>query len=168
MDTTKVEDFLREAYFIPATKKIDELLREFRKKRTHLAIVLDEYGGVEGLVTLEDILEEVVGEPADQKTTEEIFKIGPGLFNVPARMSLDDFNEQFASSLEVDETHTVGGFVFHLFGRIPRWGESVMHDDITFTVTKLKGQMIWQLHVRLDEKTMRKEKTGDALKEENQ
>ena len=167
METAKVEDFLRDAYFIPATKKIDELLREFRKKRTHLAVVLDEYGGVEGLVTLEDILEEVMGEPADQKATEEILSIGGGVFNVPGRMSLDDFNEQFSRSLEVDETHTIGGFVFDLFGRVPRWGESVMHDDITFTVSKLKRQMIWQLHVKLDEKIMRKEKNGNTLKEKD-
>jgi len=165
-ETSKVEDLLREAYFIPATKIINELLRDFRLKKTHLAIVLDEYGGVDGLVTMEDILEEVVGEPADHKETDEILKLGSGVYHVPARISLESFNDYFDSSLDMEDTHTIGGLVFHLFGRIPRWGESVTLKNMTFTVSKLKRQMIWQLSVKLDEEAMRKMKAKEGAKEE--
>lgn len=165
-EVSNAEDLLREAYFIPATKKIDELLRDFRLKKTHLAIVLDEYGGVDGLVTIEDILEEVVGEPADHKETDEIIKLGPEIYHVPARISLENFNEYFDSSLEMEDTHTIGGLVFHLFGRIPRWGESITHQNMTFTVSKLKRQMIWQLSVKLNKEAMRNGKVKEAAKEE--
>ena len=167
-EVSKAEDLLREAYFVPATKKVDELLRDFRLKKTHLAIVLDEYGGVDGLVTMEDILEEVVGEPVDLKETADILKLSPGVYRVPARMSLENFNDYFDSSLEMEETNTIGGLVFHLFGRIPRWGESIAHKEMTFTVSKLKRQMIWQLFVKVDEKTISKEKIKETVNEEEQ
>lgn len=157
-ELTKVEEILRTVYFIPATKKVDELLRDFRRRRTHMAIILDEYGGVEGLVTLEDILEAVVGEQADLKVAQEVVELEPGRYQVPARLALEDFNAYFAKTLDMEDTHTIGGLVFNLFGRLPRWGESVTHKKITFTVSKLKRQMIWQLSVMVDEKEMQKEK----------
>ena len=145
----RVEELLHEPYFVPETKKIDELLREFQTKHIHMAMVLDEYGGVSGLVSMDDILEEVVGEPPDSKTLTEIEKVSDGNYLVPARLELEDFNEYFGTSLEEEEIETVGGLVFHHFGRVPRWGESVTVSGIRFTVRKLKGVTIWQVAVRL-------------------
>lgn len=160
------EDLLREAYFIPATKKIDALLREFQKKKIHMAVILDEYGGVEGLVTLEDILEEVVGEPADMKEEEQILKLETGEYLLNARLSLEDFNERFKTEIGREDVDTVGGYAFHLFGRMPRWGESVTNDGITFTVKKLKGQTISQLLIRINRAEMNKEEKGKTEEKE--
>ncbi len=160
------EDLLRKAYFIPATKKIDALLREFQKKKIHMAIILDEYGGVEGLVTLEDILEEVVGEPADMKEEEQVLKLETGEYVLNARLSLEDFNERFNTEIVHEDVDTVGGYAFHLFGRMPRWGESVSNNGITFTVKKLKGQTISQLLIRINRAEMNNEEKGKIEEKE--
>lgn len=139
-------EIIRQPYFIPPTKKLDELLREFRKRKIHMAVIVDEYGGVEGLVTLEDILEHVVGDAATSAAAG-VVQLSPGRFQMPGRMELEKFNELFGVTLQHDDIDTVGGYVFHLFGRMPRWGESVDHDRFTFTVQKLKGPLISQLLV---------------------
>ena len=156
----KIEDLLHECYFVPSTKKIDELLREFQKSASHIAIILDEYGGVEGMVTLDDILEEVVGEPPDSKNIIDIRKINEGHYHVPGRLELDDFNDFFNTAFAHEEIDTVGGFVFHLFGKMPRWGETVTSESVTFSVRKLKGASIWQLSVKVTPDSMVK---GDKL-----
>ncbi len=142
------EELLREAYFIPGTKKVDELLRAFRKGKIHMAVILDEYGGVEGIVTLEDILERVVGEERTAPS-DGIKQLDQRHFQVPGRMEMDNFNERFNASLEHEDIETIGGYVFHLFGRVPRWGESVTEGRFTFTVQKLKAALISQLLVRV-------------------
>lgn len=160
--TEDVKDLLHDAYLIPSTKKIDALLREFRKKKIHMAIILDEYGGVEGLCTLEDILEEVVGEPADMKKHDEIIKLETGEYQIHGRLGIEEFNADFKTSLEHEEVDTMGGFVFHLFGRMPRWGEAVCHSGITFTVQKLKGKAISQLTVKMEKTTPEEKKAKEA------
>jgi len=143
----RVEDLLREPFFIPPTKKVDELLREFRKRKRHMAIIVDEYGGVEGLITLDDILEYVVGEKFGMKRLDKLVCVAPNVYQVPGRMTLEDFNRHFNTTMEHEDIDTIGGFLFHLFGRMPRWGESVEHDGMKFTVQKLKGAAISQLQV---------------------
>ncbi|MBI5637428.1 MAG: HlyC/CorC family transporter [Nitrospinae bacterium] len=140
------EDLLREAYFIPGTKKVDELLRAFRKGKIHMAVILDEYGGVEGIVTLEDILERVVGEER-AASMNGVKQVDQRHFQIAGRMPMEDFNEHFNAAFEHEDIETIGGFVFHLFGRMPRWGESVTHGRFTFTVQKLKAALISQLLV---------------------
>lgn len=140
------EDLLREAYFIPGTKKVDELLRAFRKGKIHMAVIMDEYGGVEGIVTLEDILERVVGEEHGDGMNG-VTRMDQRNFQIPGRMEMDDFNTHFNATLEHEDIDTIGGYVFHLFGRMPRWGESVTDGRFTFTVRKLKGALISQLLV---------------------
>jgi len=149
----KVEDLLHDAYQVPVTKKIDELFREFQKKHIHMAVVLDEYGGVDGLVTMDDILEEVVGEAPDRKNLTGIKEIAEGRYLVPGRLSIEDFNEYFKTKFENEEIDTVGGLVFHLFGRMPSWGESITAEGITFSVDRLKGSNIWRLAIKVAEKT---------------
>lgn len=147
----KVEDLLHDAYQVPVTKKIDELFREFQKKHFHMAIVRDEYGGVDGLVTMDDILEEVVGEAPDRKNLTGIKEIEGGRYLVPGRLSIEDFNEYFKTNFENEEIDTVGGLVFHLFGRMPGWGESITAEGINFTVDRLKGANIWRLAIKAEE-----------------
>ncbi len=144
-----MEKLLREPYIIPPTKKIDELLRDFRKKKIHIAIVVDEYGGLDGLVTLEDILEEVLGEDDDPEGMESIEEIKPGFYNLPGRLPLHDFNEYFNTAYTVEDVDTVGGMVFHLFGRMPKSGESIDRDSFTFYVRKIQQSKISQLTIKV-------------------
>ncbi len=143
----RVEDLLREPLFIPPTKKVDELLREFRKRKRHMAIIVDEYGGVEGLITLDDILEYVVGEKFGVKGLDQLVCTAPNVYQLPGRMALEDFNRHFQTEMEHEDIDTIGGFLFHLFGRMPRWGESVEYNGIKFTIQKLKGTSISQVQV---------------------
>jgi CBS domain containing-hemolysin-like protein len=147
--TGNLDKILRKPYFIPETKKIDELLREFRKKHTHLAIVMDEYGGVQGLVTLDDILEEIVGEEGGKKDISKISPVASGCYHVSGRLALEEFNRFFNSGFDVEDVDTVGGLVFHLFGRMPREGESVSDGGFKFTIRKMKGAKIQQLSVKI-------------------
>ncbi len=145
-DETKrsVLDLAREPYFIPETKKIDELLRHLRRKKVHMAIVVDEYGGTAGLVTLEDILEEIVGEIQDEYDEEEpeYEKLGPDHFRVDGKINLDDLNELMETDLPTDSVDTVGGFIYDLLGRIPHEGEAVEWNDLHFVVEQVEGQRI--------------------------
>jgi len=142
---------LHDPFFVPETKKLNDLLREFLKKKIHLAIVLDEYGGVQGLVTLDDILEEVVGEMgADVIREEPLFlQRGANHYLVSARISLDEFNEKFQTSFSQEGVDTLGGYVFHLFGRLPKWGEAVVENGLSFTIHKMRGRQIRVISVRI-------------------
>jgi len=145
-----IRDLLRPPYFVPESKKIDELLQEFRRQKSQLAIVVDEYGGTSGLVTVEDVLEEIVGEIEDEYDTEErvdeVVESDSGAL-IDARMTLDDFNQAFAAELPLDENDTVGGFVFSLFGRPPEVGERVTHADLEFHVEELDGLRLRRLRI---------------------
>jgi len=145
--TGNLEKILRKPYFIPETKKIDELLREFRKKHIHLAVVMDEYGGVQGLVTMDDILEEIVGEEGGKKDISKISSVASDCYHVSGRLALEEFNRFFNYDFEVEDVDTVGGLAFHLFGRMPREGESVSDGGCKFTIKKMKGARIQQLSV---------------------
>jgi CBS domain containing-hemolysin-like protein len=148
-------DIVREPFYVPETMGIDTLLKTFKKEHVHLAIVLDEYGGVAGLVTMEDILEEIVGEIVDEydpAELEEIRPIAPGISEVDARAHIDDVNEKLQLNLPSDlDFDTVGGFVFSLLGRIPVQGEQFTWHQFRFTVLEADKRKIVRLRIEVDE-----------------
>ncbi|MBI3794198.1 MAG: HlyC/CorC family transporter [Nitrospinae bacterium] len=148
----KIGGLIREPYFIPHTKMVDELLREFRKTKRHMAIIVNEFGGTEGLVTMDDVLSYVVGDESQAKGADQFARVGPGLYLVPGRMAVEIFNDRLNKNISQEDVGTVGGFVFHLFGRVPRWGESVDHDGMHFTVRKMRGAIISELLVEVPER----------------
>lgn len=145
-----IRDFLRPAVIIPESKRVDALLKEFRQKRYHMAIVVDEYGGVSGLVTIEDILEQIVGEIEDEHDDEEdndIKKMASRVFQVSALTPLDEFNESFGTEFDEEDADTIGGIVLHAFGHMPERGESIQLGDLTFKVSKANSRRLLQLQV---------------------
>lgn len=132
-----LKSLLRPATIIPESKRLNILLQEFREHRYHMAIVVDEYGGVSGLLTIEDVLEEIVGEiedETDEEEAEQISKINDNLYRIAAITEIDDFNEYFDIGFSDDEFDTVGGLVVHKFGRLPEIGESVSIENFDFKV----------------------------------
>ncbi|MFC0047731.1 HlyC/CorC family transporter [Rheinheimera tilapiae] len=146
----QLRDILRPAVIIPESKRVDALLKDFRQQRYHMAIVVDEYGGVSGLITIEDILEQIVGEIEDEHDEIEgsdIRKLGSHVFLVSALTPLDEFNEAFATSFDEDEASTIGGIVLHAFGHMPVKGESISLGGLTFKVNKANNRRLVQLQV---------------------
>jgi magnesium and cobalt transporter len=146
----QLSDILRPAVIIPESKRVDALLKEFRQQRYHMAIVVDEYGGVSGLITIEDILEQIVGEIDDEHDEIEgsdIRKLGSHVFLVSALTPLDDFNEAFATSFDEAEASTIGGIVLHAFGHMPVKGEQINLAGLTFKVNKANNRRLVQLQV---------------------
>jgi len=143
-DTVPIDKIMREPYFVPDSKKVSDLLREMQQRRVHIAIVLDEYGSTAGLVTIEDLLEEIVGEIADEYDREEpeIETVDPDTFRVAGRMSIDDLNELLEADLPHDEWDTVGGLMYGLLGAVPTQGETVSFENLTFTAEKVQGRRI--------------------------
>jgi putative hemolysin len=143
--------FAREAYFVPEGKKIDDLLREFQVSKKHMAIVVDEYGGTSGIVTLEDILEEIVGEIRDEHDYEVplIRELGPNEYMVHGRISLDDLEESLGIAMPSEEVDTLGGFLYNLIGKVPEEGEEIEHGGILFRINRLEGQRIADVNVIL-------------------
>lgn len=137
-----VEALAREVRYVPESKPVSELLRELQKESTHVAIVIDEYGGTAGLVTLEDLIEEIVGEIVDEYDTEsaEAVALGDGAFRVSARMSIDDLGELFDIELDDDEVDTVGGLLAKALGRVPIVGSHVEVDGISLRAERLEGR----------------------------
>jgi putative hemolysin len=146
----KLPDLLHPVFFVPESKRIDDLLREFQRNKVHMAIVVDEYGGVSGLVTMEDALEELVGEIVDEFDIEEVLcrQIDPQTYVVSARLPLDEFNAKLGVSIPREDADTLGGHVFHLFGKLPKRGESVSAHGLTFTIEHIKGTRILEIRVR--------------------
>jgi CBS domain containing-hemolysin-like protein len=148
---SSVRDLLRKAYFVPEAKKVDELLDEMQARRIHMAIVIDEYGGVAGLVTLEDIVEEIVGEIRDEYDQAEEFpsqKVDEGEYVFLGRVDLDDFNELMGTSLVKEEADTIGGFMYSHIGRVPANGESIQVDDVVLSVEQVSGRRIRKVRAR--------------------
>lgn len=148
----KIEDILREAVVVPESKRLDALLKEFRSKRYHMAIVVDEYGGVSGLVTIEDILEVIVGEIEDEFDDEEVAeirKIGKRTYAVNALTSVDDFNQYFSTSFNIDDQDTIGGVIIHQLGHLPSRGETISMRGYKFKVTNADSRRLVQLQVRI-------------------
>ena len=150
-EKVSLKSILHPSISVPQSKKIKEMLEEFRKLKKHMAIVLDEYGSVCGLVTLEDIIEELVGEIDSEMRQEELplKKVNDNHYRIEGAYSLAEFNESFQSTLPENDYDTVGGYVFGLFGRIPRSGESTTIDRFKFRVEKMKGSRILSLFLTL-------------------
>ena len=144
-----LKSILRPLLSVPQSKKIKELLQEFKKRKRHMAAVLDEYGSICGLVTLEDILEELVGEIDSEMRLEEkpLAQIDENNFRLLATYPITEFNEYFKTQLSEEDFETVGGLVFGLFGRVPRSGEAIAHDNFKFRIEKMKGARILNLHL---------------------
>jgi len=140
---------LREAYFIPETKKASDLLPDLQQRRVHMAIVVDEYGGVAGLVTIEDLLEEIVGEIQDEYDTEEPFVefIDDNEYIFDARVDLDDLNRLMAVDLPTEDSDTLGGFIYTELGKVPVVGDRVVFGEMDFTVESVSGRRIRKVRV---------------------
>ncbi|MDB5863735.1 MAG: magnesium/cobalt efflux protein [Betaproteobacteria bacterium] len=146
-----VRDMLRPVVFIPESKPLNVLLKEFRKNRNHIAIVVDEYGGVAGLVTIEDVLEQIVGDIEDEYDFDEvednIIQDKSGLYRVKAMTEIEDFNEKFGTDFSDDEFDTIGGLVLKRFGRVPKRGEQVSMEGFDFTVLRADSRRVHLLEV---------------------
>jgi len=144
-----VAEYLRPAFFVPETKKVAELLREMQSRRTHLAVVVDEYGGTAGLATLEDLLEELVGEIVDEYDVEETpwERLPSGELRVNARLNTDDLAEVLDATLPDGDWDSVGGMLIGLLGHVPAEGESVVADDHRFTVERVQDRRIQRVLV---------------------
>ena len=144
-----LDSLVRPAYMVPETKDLAALLTEFRRTSQHMAIVVDEYGGMEGIVTLEDLLEEIVGEIEDEfdLPDETIERVDDATIRIDGTFPIDDFNERFKCDLPDEDYHTVGGFVFGLLGRGAEPGDEVSHDGLKFHVDEVEGQRIHRLTV---------------------
>lgn len=152
----EIEQVARKPFFVPDSKRLDSLLREMRGRRVHIAVAVDEYGGVSGIVCLEDILEEIVGEIQDEfdNEREDILKIGDRVYLCDARVDIEDLNEELELDLPDASFDTLGGFVFDLFGKIPVKYEKVTYRDTGFVVQEMEGHKIKTVKVvaRRDEK----------------
>ena len=154
-EVLRIEDYLRSVSVIPESKRLNALLKEFRDSRNHMAIVVDEYGGVSGLLTIEDVLEEIVGDIDDETDPEEEDDIAPDkdidgkpCFAVRALTRIEDFNEYFGCELTEEEDYdTIGGLVMHELGRLPRLGETLNYGGFEFCVTNADSRRIEMLHV---------------------
>ena len=146
-----MKDCIRPATVIPESKRLNVLLQEFRANRNHMAVVVDEYGQVSGAVTIEDVLEQIVGEIEDEHDTDEddkaITQLEPNSFNVKATVPVEDFNEYFDSAISEDEFDTVGGVVLHAFGHVPERGETVEIDSLRFEVLNADSRRLRLLRV---------------------
>jgi magnesium and cobalt transporter len=144
-------DYVRKPYFVPATKMTDDLLQELQLNRNHIAIVVDEYGGTAGLVTMEDLIEVIVGDIQDEHDREEaeITRLDDGSFRVDSNVSIEELAEQVGVDLEEEEFETVGGLIYDLVGSLPHEGQVVSNDYFRFTVEKMDGQRIQAVRVEL-------------------
>ena len=159
----QLRDVLRPAVFIPESKRLNVLLWEFRTSRNHMAIVVDEYGGVAGLVTIEDVLEQIVGRIDDEYDVDEdeevLFPNGDGSVLAHGLTPIEEFNAYFSAGLEDDEFDTLGGYVADLFARLPDAGESIDSDGFRFTVVSADKRRIETLRVEV---VARQEDAGEA------
>jgi magnesium and cobalt transporter len=147
-----VREILRPAVFVPESKRLNVLLKEFRASRNHLAIVVDEYGGVAGMVTIEDVLEQIVGEIEDEHDIDEetyIRKFSDINYTVKALTPIEDFNEHFGTDFSDDEFDTIGGLVTDKIGRLPKRGETILLGNMSFQVVNADNRRIHLLKVTL-------------------
>jgi len=160
----KMEELVRPAYMVPETKDLAALLTEFRRTNQHLAVVIDEYGSMEGIVTLEDLLEEIVGEIEDEfdLPDETVERIDDDTIRIDGTFPIDDFNEQFDSDLPHEDYHTVAGFVFGELGRGAGPGDEVTHEGLRFQVDSVEGQRIDRLTVTFQPWHVRKAAADEA------
>ena len=151
-EEVRVRAIMRPPYFIPETKNLEQLLQEFKRKRVHLAIVIDEYGGTAGIVTIEDILEEIVGEIQDEYDQAEELEIQPDGDNewlINARANLGDINDVLHVRFPVDDADTLGGFIYTQLGKIPLPGDEVNYENVRLKVVNVAGRRIGKVKVQV-------------------
>jgi CBS domain containing-hemolysin-like protein len=146
----KLGKLIRSCFYVPESKPIDELLLEFQRSGNHIAVVVDEYGGAVGIITIDDILEEIVGEIRDEYDTEEemIVHLKNDQFLINGRMEIDQINERLGLNLPRGSYETLGGFLLELFGHIPSQGERVQYQNLTFTVLRASDRLIREVRVK--------------------
>jgi putative hemolysin len=166
MHEVKVEDIIRPAHIVPETKDLAALLAEFRRANQHMAVVVDEYGDMEGIVTLEDLLEEIVGDIEDEfdLPDESIEQIDEDTVVVDGTFPIDDFNERFKTTMPDEDYHTMAGFVFGLLGRQPEAGDTITHDGMRFDVLEVEGSRILKLAVTFEQR--REQRDRDDVERE--
>jgi len=151
VDSFRLKDILRPVTFVPESKRLNVLLKEFRATRNHMAVVIDEYGGIAGLVTIEDVLEQIVGEIEDEHDFDEedsfIKQVDDSTFMVKALTSIEDFNESFHTKFLDDEFDTIGGVIVDRFGRLPDCDETITLDALEFKVVNANNRQIHLLQV---------------------
>jgi putative hemolysin len=156
LHNVRIEELVRPAPMVPETKDLAAMLKEFRRTNQHMAIVVDEYGDTEGIVTLEDLLEEIVGEIEDEfdLPDETVERIDERRIRVHGTFPIDDFNEQFGKEMPIEDYHTLAGFVFGELGRGPEVGDEVVWDGLKFTVVEVDGARIEKLEVEFLEEQL--------------
>ncbi len=152
--SVRLAEIVRSAYILPETKDLASLLQEFRKTNNHFAVVVDEYGGMAGICTLEDLLEEIVGEIEDEFDVAEvqIEQLDDDTYRIDGMFPIDEFNERFGTSLPDEDFHTLAGFVFGQLGRAPQPGDDVEYDGMRFDVLEVDGNRIERLVVNFIER----------------
>jgi magnesium and cobalt transporter len=154
-----VRDTLRPAVFVPESKRLNVLLRDFRSNRNHIALVVNEYGGVSGMVTIEDVLEQIVGDIEDEYDFDEnednIIADGKGQYRVKADTEIEDFNQALGTSFSNEEYDTVGGLILQAAGQLPKSGEQFELDGLSFTVLHADSRRLYVLSVRVDKEGRR-------------
>jgi magnesium and cobalt transporter len=151
-ETFDIETVIRPAAIVPESKRLNILLKEFREQRYHMAIVVDEYGGIAGLITIEDILEEIVGEIQDETDDAEkdmIIVLNDNAYFINALTAIEDFNEYFSVKISDEEFDTIGGIIVHGFGRMPKVGESINIDNFIFKVSEGNNRQVKSLEMQI-------------------
>ncbi|KGQ65478.1 magnesium transporter [Gallibacterium anatis 7990] len=154
-----VHEVLRPAVIIPESKRVDRMLKEFRSERFHMAVVVDEFGSISGLVTIEDILEQIVGDiedEFDEEDVEDIRQLSKHIYAVQALTDIEDFNQYFGTGFTGEEVDTIGGVIMQAFGYLPTRGESITLDNIEFKVTSADSRRIIQLRVIIPDEQLEK------------
>jgi len=148
-ETLKVVDVMRTPFFVPETKNVEELLKDFRTKRVHMAIAIDEYGGTSGLITIEDLLEEIVGDIQDEYDLEETWlqQESDGSVIVDGRLNIEELEEHFEIDIPREKYDTVGGYLFDLFGHVPKIGEEVQDGPLRMKVLVGDARRIEKVHI---------------------
>jgi CBS domain containing-hemolysin-like protein len=165
IDAVHLEELLRPPYIVPETKDLASLLHEFRRTKTHFAIVVDEYGGMAGILTLEDLIEEIVGEIEDEFdiAEEQIEQIDEDTYRIDGMFPIDEFNERFGTVLPDEDYHTIAGFVFGQLGRAPQPGDEVVWDGMRFDVIDVEGNRIEKIGVNFVERPQPRRSDDDLL-----
>ena len=153
-DDFEIRDMLRPAIFIPESKRLNVLLKEFRSSRNHIAIIVDEYGGVSGMVTIEDVLEQIVGEIEDEfdfdETEDNIIQDKNSHYRVKASTEIEDFNEFFKVSFSNEEFSTIGGLIIHAFGHLPKRDEKITFQGFKITVLRADSRKLYSILLEID------------------
>jgi len=153
-ETIDIRKLARQPIFVPETKRIDDLLRELRRRKVHIAVVVDEYGGVSGMISMENIIEEIIGDIQDEfdNEKEDIQELGGGAWLCDARVNLDDLSERIGIKLPEEDFDTLGGFVFDLFGKIPVKNEKAEWSGYDFIIQDVEGHKINSVKIVISRK----------------